>query len=851
MTASADERRHILTQVSAGLATNLEELWRRAEALPSSEFPGFMVDAIPELSDPYVAAAGTLSADWFDQSVPNARAVEAPMRPHDPLKVSVKWALSTTRGEAALPLIKGTLQRAVFNGARDTTIYNVGRNAQTRWARVATSGACEFCRMLVTRPIVSKGKLTSFYGSKESALQAGLGRGYTGTRAKGDRFHDNCVPAGTLVAGPSTETAYRRWYEGEVVIISTAGGHELTITPNHPVLTDQGWVPAGTINRGDNVVCALGGDTRASTVPHEDDHPAPIEEVWGALLVDGLTRVPVSSEDFHGDGLDGEVDVVRAFGDLNARLDGTFMEEVEQRRFAAALRRGPRSGFPIAGLGATLIPGAGSSSGGRMGGGSELLALFGGCPLHSDHAGGRPISRHDAEFVEMAAYGAPTDAELLGALQLGHLLVDVEFTQSVGVQFDPVSARFDPAGFEFVGEGRGVYASRGLDLRARLAGDVELDRVIECRRSGFSGHVYNLQTENGWYSAGSVIVSNCRCQAIEIPAGGSIDLASYVGDWVDEYKAARKLAGTGETKDVLAAWRSLDSFKASQPVREPRAAGAGSKAAAKAADRPATSPGQPPTKPPRTARRSASGDFERDREEYRAKPITERELDERFADDLGSVFDRILEEGTGPAEQLARDLSGTVEARRGRFTVDFHEPVVEAERIILRGRITRDGQQAGIIERTLRRAEGVLSVENNAMFLESADQGRGFATAFAPILEDYYRRSGVDRITVWAASDNGGYTWAAQGFRWAPGRIVESISNVVQRLNEVLATAKSNEDRQALAEMIARLIDESGDVRPAAELPTPAAIARLATSHSPTLGRTVMIGSKWHGVKYP
>ena len=57
---------------------------------------------------------------------------------------------------------------------------------------------------------------------------------------QGFQRHPGCFPAGAVVSGPSPDAATRRWYEGELAILRTASGKELTATANHPVLTDCG-----------------------------------------------------------------------------------------------------------------------------------------------------------------------------------------------------------------------------------------------------------------------------------------------------------------------------------------------------------------------------------------------------------------------------------------------------------------------------------------------------------------------------------------------------------------------------------------------------------------------------------
>jgi len=44
-------------------------------------------------------------------------------------------------------------------------------------------------------------------------------------------------------------------------------------------------------------------------------------------------------------------------------------------------------------------------------------------------------------------------------------------------------------------------------------GPVLLDDVVQVRTTRFRGHVYNLETTDGFYVAQSIIVHNCRCTA--------------------------------------------------------------------------------------------------------------------------------------------------------------------------------------------------------------------------------------------------------------------------------------------------------------------------------------------------
>lgn len=92
--------------------------------------------------------AASLSGVWFEESLAVPAVLADPI-PIERLQSSASWALGAD-GRKALDRLSHTTQRAVYDGARDTTLVNVERN-DMRWARDARPDACSFCRLLATR----------------------------------------------------------------------------------------------------------------------------------------------------------------------------------------------------------------------------------------------------------------------------------------------------------------------------------------------------------------------------------------------------------------------------------------------------------------------------------------------------------------------------------------------------------------------------------------------------------------------------------------------------------------------------------------------------------------------------
>ena len=102
-----------------------------------------------------------------------------------------------------------------------------------------------------------------------------------------------CVPGETLVRG-QVKSALKTRYSGPLLVIETTMGNRLTITPNHPILTADGWIAANKIGEGqtlfsynrplDNFI----GDDRTN-----QDTPARIEDIFQALVSNGTMATPV------------------------------------------------------------------------------------------------------------------------------------------------------------------------------------------------------------------------------------------------------------------------------------------------------------------------------------------------------------------------------------------------------------------------------------------------------------------------------------------------------------------------------------------------------------------------------
>ena len=314
--------------------------------------------------------------------------------------------------------------------------------------------------------------------------------------------------------------AYRRLYSGDVVQITTARGHQLTTTPNHPIFTDRGWVPSGSLVEGDSVFSRLTRQGMGAGDPDVENMPATIAEIYGAIAETGLVeRKALASVDFHGDGQPGDVDVVRAIGDL--RLCASI--GTNQRQELAFSLSYPGKGLGVDGSQARQRLGGLGFAEGRLAGSTAGLAI-----ADEDLSDSRPRqSVSFAESRERKAASVQLNNLGRGGLNLG--LTEASNANSPGSQH--------------LQDGTLITSEDSRNVPAVLAGIVTADNVVRVERRPFAGHVYNLQTEDGTYAGANIITHNCiqayGGASIQAYRDGGIEQAQmYDGTEFDEECAA-------------------------------------------------------------------------------------------------------------------------------------------------------------------------------------------------------------------------------------------------------------------------------------------------------------------------
>jgi hypothetical protein len=276
----------------------------------------------------------------------------------------------------------------------------------------------------------------------------------------------NCFPGGTLVSG-SFVAGMRAAYSGPAVEVHTAQGHVLTVTPNHPILTTRGWVPASHVQQGDHVIAQRVAIPPSVADCSDEQQPSTIAQVFEALRAKGSERSSVAGFHFNGDAefLMSDVDVVGANGELRHESVVDSQQEVDHRSFCLTQTAQPSlhgSSAPDANVEAVPL-----ASPGRMGGGHLPRTFF-------------------------DAHGRPFEPLSIGAA--AHWLTQLGESSKQDLSAVPA----------FVSEL--LHAASGAVLPDEVVKVRHLDSIAD-------RHVYDLQAEDGWIVANGIVCSNCRCVA--------------------------------------------------------------------------------------------------------------------------------------------------------------------------------------------------------------------------------------------------------------------------------------------------------------------------------------------------
>jgi deoxycytidylate deaminase len=247
----------------------------------------------------------------------------------------------------------------------------------------------------------------------------------------------------------------------------------------------MGFRPAGSLERGGDIVTMSGCEDLVGS--HVDDkHQKPIEEIFDSLSVSGVkVRSPGTTHDFHGDGLvDQHVDIVTADSRLRPDYEASATKSIGEDHL---LRPDEVC---------TCLHSDGARNGLVASGGNSSIVT----KASADH---NPADRVPLGDARDRLPRIPGGQNLVnGEIETGGFFESSKIHRSLAQDSKFPESALDHS----VGN-----TQRSGNIQDFLTGNVSTVKILEIKRYPWSGHVYNLQTESGFYTVcdAGYVVENC------------------------------------------------------------------------------------------------------------------------------------------------------------------------------------------------------------------------------------------------------------------------------------------------------------------------------------------------------
>lgn len=323
----------------------------------------------------------------------------------------------------------------------------------------------------------------------------------------------NCFTGDTLVSTDSDIIrTYKHKFEGELIEVKCASGINFTCTPNHPILCPTGWVPAELLNDGNDILVTL---CRDRTVPGRNPN---INQTFTRIktvhnlhkfFFGSRERCGVLRVNFHGDIPTSDVEIIR-----KKRLLWINRNSCIGKGFAKFLLKLSHFFLSCKSHFVKSFRGIDVSTLSHVSGGRKFLPFFWSSVGHSNIHGFGSVPNTNVILTKYSINDLPAETIIRSELLNG------------------------------------------------LTGDIFVDKVISVNRRVFKGHVYNLQTRNGYYYVTNniahieqkdndnycVIAKNCRCRLMAAIEGHERDLSNpnlrsrsaLAGMTYEEWKAEKE-----------------------------------------------------------------------------------------------------------------------------------------------------------------------------------------------------------------------------------------------------------------------------------------------------------------------
>ena len=396
-------------------------------------------------------------------------------------------------------------------------------------------------------------------------------------------LHFNCIIGNShVLAVGDISGVSKRWFDGEIIVIKTSAGRELSCTPNHPILTSDGWVAAKSINVGGNVISDLISDWVGISVSNHENSPTLIKHVVDSFLSSSKMismPVPVSAEDFHGDGVGSKIAIVSTDSFLGNGINTSIKKHSSKITLAFRVKSAWSGLQSKCSFNKLIIGGFSASSSivsllNKMryfsicssSHASKLLfrsisclnSMFCKASINTsntyiesfvDSSNSNSFGKHTKDiglrnifsgsFIKKKLLGPSSGFDIISSdniadstLGNGEFNSDIGLRDSIVVKPNNFNSNIRATDFTFSDlistlkenvlddmSSGAVACGNLLQPESKFVG---VDNILSIHRKSYSGYVYNLETDDGYYVANGIITHNCRSILVGTDKDGSM-----------------------------------------------------------------------------------------------------------------------------------------------------------------------------------------------------------------------------------------------------------------------------------------------------------------------------------------
>lgn len=430
-------------------------------------------------------------------------------------KAGHEWSLKSYGNMAVRTTVRQAQVAAVLTNDDEQDLYEI--------IKIGTT--CPICAVYEGR-VYSKSGTSPFYPPLSDAFGKINPAGSNDLSNSFLNIHPNCLVPGGFVLAESVISESRRFYSGKVITLKTSAGNEITITPNHPVLTDRGFVPADGLTEGDKIIEASG---KYGSLLRETPNNINIKSVLNEELHAFMQTVSRSAcsvegtpEQFHGDGcVDQKVDIVFTNSLGTGERNVICSEKIKKQGFPTGQLRMVKllCDSPFA----KVFVGAFCSLY-RIVGGFRLVRSVKGISVHSKQFTDlrertaallsnlrkrKPFVVEPEKFIKLRLMGftvffrnLPVRSSVGRAILDAFVISDTEVADGGGkflsteVILPPNLRKAEPLVYE-----------RLQDISGQ--GGLQVSRLLHKESSFYRGYVYNFETEHSFYVYNNIVTHNC------------------------------------------------------------------------------------------------------------------------------------------------------------------------------------------------------------------------------------------------------------------------------------------------------------------------------------------------------